>query len=355
MSEKKSFDHAYFLGLALHEARKRQGFCAPNPSVGAVAVVDGKVLALAHHQQAGCAHAEAALLSKLPQGLQNLILYVTLEPCQHWGKTPPCTEAIVDYGVSMVVFAYRDPMVHLPNQDAIQQLEHHGIRVLHLPLPAIDEFYAPYAYWVQQGLPWVEAKWAQSLDGKMGYLGTRVQLSGEKAQEFTHQGRLRADLILTTAKTILIDNPRLNVRIGDERIDKPLAIIDRNLQLTSQEAVFQSQAPIHIFHQHRIVPTWRHPLVTFHPLDDFENLAVLLTQIAALGYHALWLEAGPQLMQTMHQQHLVQRTNIIICPKVLGIEGLTAVSDQNFFARAKQMMGQSLGDDVLIRVEWEHK
>src|SRR3990167_10223238 len=163
--------HKQFMLTALEQACLGRGMCAPNPSVGAVLVKNNQIIAKASHSGFGKAHAEQEILSKIHHGLQDLILYVTLEPCNHWGNTPPCTDLIVAHAISLVVFGFYDPNPIVVHNNTTAILGKHGIKTMYFPLSEIDEFYKSYRHWVQNKRPWITAKIAQSLDGKIACIG----------------------------------------------------------------------------------------------------------------------------------------------------------------------------------------
>ena len=354
MTDQLSSQHELFLNFALEQAKARQGFCAPNPSVGAVAVHNGKMIAQAHHYKAGDDHAEAALIKKLPKGLKEITLYVTLEPCNHWGKTPPCIDAIIAYGIKKVVYAFRDPYIHTSVNKTQLILKEHGIEVVHYPTNPINAFYQSYAFWVANRVPFITAKWAQSLDAKVAYVGQRVQLSNDKVSDFTHLRRKASDLILTSYATIKIDNPRLNARLAQQTYDKPLAIIDSHLNLSGQERIFETKASIHIFHEVGLTPSWSLSNVHFHPVEKGLDLKQIVNVLGMLGYHDVWLEAGPRLMASMHRAGLVQKTHIILTPKVLGPDGVDAFSEKLLcFNQAFTLHSEQLDDNILTTFTWQ--
>jgi diaminohydroxyphosphoribosylaminopyrimidine deaminase/5-amino-6-(5-phosphoribosylamino)uracil reductase len=360
MNKNSMSHHEAFLQLAFEQALNGLGDCAPNPSVGAVAVLDGKVLAKSYHHGSGQAHAEVEVLSLLPQNLKNMTLYVTLEPCNHWGKTPPCVDAIIEYGISEVVFAYRDPYIHQVGNDTTEILNRHGIKVLHHPMPIIDAFYQSYSHWVKFQKPLVVAKWAQSFDGKVGYHDKRVLLTSKDANQFTHQQRKYSDVILTSSQTIVCDNPKLNVRLASKAQAKPVAVLDRKLQLTGKELFFSHASRVHIFHQANQQPKYHHPHVQFHEVNldkhGMLDLKAVLSQLGNIGYHQVWLEAGPCLMKAFHQQQLVKKTHIILSPLILGHQALSAYSfDFNYFASPYVLQYQQLGDNMLTTLLWQDK
>ena len=150
--------HNKFLLAALEQAKKGRGSCAPNPSVGAVAVQNGKIISQSWHKGAGCLHAEQSLLKDLPSGMNDLTLYVTLEPCNHWGRTPPCTKAIIEHGIKKVVYAFSDPNPLVAKNNTPEVLRQHGIECIYFPLPTIDEYYQSYHYWTRSGKPYVTTR-----------------------------------------------------------------------------------------------------------------------------------------------------------------------------------------------------
>ena len=349
--------HEFFLGEALTEARKRRGFCAPHPAVGAVVVHQGKIVGQAHHEGPGYAHAEARVLQSIAPNIDDLSLYVTLEPCNHWGKTPPCVKAILDYGVKVVVYAYHDPNIHVPENNTRQILEKHGVKVIYYPTPEIDAFYASYHYWVERQMPVVTAKWAQSFNAKVGYANQKTKLTNASADNFTHQQRLYADVILTSAQTILCDNPKLNVRLESNPIAKDLAVIDTRLRLTGEEQCFDTASQVLVFHDASLIPSWTKQHVSFYGIAS-DGLGVDLTrvcqQLACLGKHDVWLEVGPTLMSAMHQLHLVKTTHVFLTPHVLASDAIDAFKpDYHFFSTPFQLQTQQMDDNILTTFTWQ--
>ncbi|MGB6976420.1 MAG: bifunctional diaminohydroxyphosphoribosylaminopyrimidine deaminase/5-amino-6-(5-phosphoribosylamino)uracil reductase RibD, partial [Gammaproteobacteria bacterium] len=241
---------SHYLLEALELAELRRGFCAPNPAVGAVVVKQGRVLATGYHKASGQPHAEAEALGSLGDEARGATLYVTLEPCCHLGKkTPPCTELLIARGIREVYYGFTDPNPQVAGLGA-QALQAAGIPCKHVPLASIDEFYQSYAHWWQTRQPWLTAKLALSLDGKIaGAKGKRMNITGAELQQYTHTLRHQADALLTTARTILNDDPQMNVRLGDKVIAKPLYIIDRELYLPLTARIWQTAKTICILHK----------------------------------------------------------------------------------------------------------
>ncbi|RUR10845.1 bifunctional diaminohydroxyphosphoribosylaminopyrimidine deaminase/5-amino-6-(5-phosphoribosylamino)uracil reductase RibD [Legionella sp. km772] len=349
--------HEQFLLAALEQAKLGQGQCAPNPCVGAVAVQSGKIIAQAYHQGAGTPHAEQLLLAQLPPKMLGVSVYITLEPCNHWGRTPPCVNALIDYGVERVYFAYFDPNPLVANNDSSALLRQHGIRVEHLSLEEINVFYRAYEQWINTGKPRVTVKIAQSLDGKIGARkGERILLSNELCQQFTHEMRACSDVILTTAKTIQADNPQLNVRLNGKEKAKPVAILDTNLTL-DEALIFSTASECHIYHQETVAPPID-KLAHCHyyaipAQDDGLNLECVISHLGKLGYHNVWVEAGGALFSSLHQERLVDRTYLYLTPTYLGENTVSAYKKEGLFRRKHQVSWQVMGNNMILCLDWQ--
>lgn len=348
--------HKKFLLAALAQAQMGRGICAPNPSVGAVAVQNGTIIAQSYHRGAGTAHAEQLLLEQIPNQI-NISLYVTLEPCNHWGRTPPCVDAIRAHGgISEVIYAYADPNPIVAKNNSTQRLQADGIRVLHHPLPEIDAFYVSYAYWTQFKKPWVTVKMAQSLDGKIGYTNRRVHLSNSLCEKFTHEHRAQADVLLTTARTVNSDNPQMNVRLDNGITSKPIAILDTRLTLKPDARIFTTARQCHIYHAHGHMINY--PNSTFHQvnqLDGYLDLVKILHHLGQTGYHDVWIEAGGSLFSALHKAKLVHRTYLYIVPQILGEGAISAYQQEDLFTGAHRISWQAMEDNIIACIDWNHR
>ena len=349
--------HKHFLLSALQEANNGRGLCAPNPSVGAVAVQDHQIIAQAWHNGPGSPHAEPLALSQFPANTPNVTLYVTLEPCNHWGRTPPCVDAIIKHGIAKVIYAYRDPNPVVRKISTEKILRDHGIEVVYYPLPEIDEFYQSYEYWTRTNMPWVRVKMAQSLDGKIaGTFGARVALSNDLCAQFTHQQRKCSDIILTTAATINNDDPLFNVRLDNKITSKPVAIVDRCLNLNPQAKVLQTAAHCTIYHD----PAYTSGLIKncdFYPIalvNGMLDLQLIIAQLGARGCHDVWVEAGEKLFTALHLTGLVNQTFIYIVPKILGTKALDGYTNNVVFDRKHSVKWQAMGDNMMMTLNWQN-
>ncbi len=377
------FMHKQYLLAALEQALLGRGLCAPNPSVGAVAVENHSIIAKAWHRGAGTPHAEQLLLPTLPANATDVTLYVTLEPCNHHGRTPPCVDAIIRQGVKRVIYAHRDPNPVVLSGNTPERLRQHGIEVLQVNVPEIEAFYQSYDYWTATGNPWVTAKIAQTFDGKIaGVRQERLALSNDACAEFTHQQRLAADVILTTAKTLQQDNPWLNARVNGTIHAKNIAILDSNLTTSLDLNVFKTVKQCHIFHDaalgkqvdegnrfyHGVQKSQMTPMPTLGDLSAESmvlvdkpmrvadgqqtlDLAEVMSHLGKLGYHDVWVEAGGTLFSALHHKQLVNRTYVYLVPKTLGPFATPAYVD-DVLAQPAAVHWQPMGDNLIAQLEW---
>lgn len=349
--------HSDFMYEALQQAVLGRGKCAPNPSVGSVLVHQGNVIARAFHQGAGTPHAEYLVLQQIPKNKTDVTLYVTLEPCNHWGKTPPCVDAIIEWGITRVVYAVADANPVVACNNTPQRLRAKGIEVIHWPCLAVSEFYRSYQHWLSTGMPFITAKLAQSLDGGIAKAkGNPVSLSNQACAEFTHHARAASDAILTTARTVRADNPRLTARLSGQEIPKPLAILDRELTLTGDETIFQTAAVCHLFYDAAYSVSTPLARIHYHPIKTQEgalDLHAILRSLGKIGYHDVWVEAGGRLFSALHVARLVQTTYVYITPKLLG-ETATKGYHNDFLLNAQaDVHWKIMEDNAVMRLDWK--
>lgn len=350
--------HKEYLLSALEQAKLGRGSCAPNPSVGAIAVQHSQIIAEAYHPGAGLPHAEQVLLTRIPPSCQDVTLYVTLEPCNHWGRTPPCVDAIIARDIKRVVYAYADPNPLVSTNDSPKILSEHGVDVIHYPLPEIDRFYQSYHHWLHTHKPWVTVKIAQTLDGYIaGAHGTRMSISNAYCSVFTHEQRQASDVILTTSHTILQDNPQLTVRLpGLEPTSKPIAVLDTRLSLRHDVDALSLAKQGLIYYGETCRVTHQQTGCAYYPMpvrDQHLDLAAVLNHLGTMGYHDVWVEAGRQLFTTLHQAGLVNRTHIYLAPKILGEQsGLPLYASLEPFAAARGLAWQVMDDNVILTMDW---
>lgn len=327
-------NHQDYLLKALHLAALGKGQCAPNPAVGAVVVKNQEVIGQGYHQAAGTPHAEIHALNEAGENARGASLYVTLEPCCHHGRTPPCTEAILKAGIREVIFGFLDPNPKVAGQGQTW-LNAHGIPCLLIPDPEIQRFYQSYTHWTTHHMPWLTAKLALSLDGKIaGPEGQPIAISRPALEVFTHQCRRRADAILTSVRTIIHDDPRLNVRLDDETLAKPLYILDRQLRLPAHAKIFSTAAKITVFHEAtgdldaitRLEDLGAR-CISLPCQNNHLDLAAARFYLGRDGMHDVWIEAGGQVFSHLLTHSLLDEAFLYIGLKALGQETTPAFKE----------------------------
>ncbi len=238
-----------FMQEALKEARLAVGVSRPNPPVGAVVVRDNQIVGRGHTQVPGKAHAEVMALRAAGDAASGSDLYVTLEPCCHYGRTPPCTEAIIAARIKRVFFSHGDPNPQVAGKTRLI-LESAGIQVQeNVGTPGMEYFYEAYDYYVENRRVFVELKIAQTKDGFIaGPQHERLAITGDKANQWTHQLRAASDAIVIGGSTLVKDDPRLNVR-GVEGNNPRIIVFSGNTLFSPSLKIFanideESQKPV---------------------------------------------------------------------------------------------------------------
>lgn len=325
-------------------AENGRGQCAPNPAVGALLEKNGEIIHEGFHLGAGLSHAEVQAIRGFEEAARGATLYVSLEPCCHVGRTPACTELLKSVGVARVVYAFADPNPKVSGQGA-QALRDAGIEVKHLELPEANLFYRSYAHWWKTGRPFVTAKLALSLDGKIaGENGVTARLTGDKAQMLTHWERLRADVLLTSLKTIRADDPRMNVRMGDETVAKPLFVVGQG-EFPARARVLTTAKKV----------TWiQFPQANPAPVGVdvwTESLQESLHRMGREGAHDVWVEAGGQVFKSLWESGWVDRALLYLAPQFLGGRALAAFPEGiQGFPGAGKVTWQVAGADAICEV-----
>lgn len=316
---------------ALELAVLARGKTSPNPLVGAVLVKAGRIIGEGYHRQAGTAHAEVLAIREAGVTAKDAVLYVTLEPCSHYGRTPPCVDRIIEAGIKEVVIAMLDPNP-LVNGNGVKLLQASGIKttvgVLEKEARKINEVFCKY---IQTGKPFVTAKWAMTLDGKIATaLGEARWVSNESSRRYAHGLRDESDAILVGINTVLQDNPRLTTRF-EERSGKDPArvILDSRLRIPLDARILHlnSRAPTIICcHQEageekikqleqKGAVIWRMP-----SLGGQVDLNSVLDRLGVEQYTSLLVEGGGTAMEAFFRQQAVDKICCFIAPKIVGGE-----------------------------------
>lgn len=313
---------------ALALAKRGKGHTAPNPTVGAVLVRDGVVVGEGYHTAAGQPHAEIEALRAAGDQARGATLYVTLEPCCHHGRTPPCTEAILAAGVARVVIGTGDPNPAVAGQ-GIAQLRAAGVAVevgvLEAQCRRINQ---PFFVRVTMGLPLATLKMALSLDGKLATRSGRSRwITGEAARADAHRLRAEADAVLVGARTALLDDPLLTCRL-DAPVRQPLRVVldgAGRLPPTGALAMSARDYPTVVYTSGASPIHWRHALTargvhveTMPPGPRGLALRPVLKHLAALGVNEVLVEGGQQVLSSFLSEGLAHRLVAYIAPVIIG-------------------------------------
>ena len=311
---------------AVREAKR--GRTSPNPRVGAAIVRDGKVISMGHHARAGQPHAEVDAIRNAGGSVEGATLYVTLEPCNHQGRTGPCTDAILEAGIARVVIGCRDPAPHVAG--AIERLKGAGVEVdVGLLEEECTALVADFTKHIRTGLPFVTLKAAVTLDGKIATrTGDSKWITGEEARTETHRMRDESDAILVGVGTVLADDPRLTVRHIEGR-DPIRVVLDASLRTPPTAAILDpgrtSSASTLIFHARDADTSRRETLtapgVEFIPVSRHARGVDLHEVLQVLGDRdvvRLLVEGGSHVHGAFLDLSLADRAAIFIAPRILG-------------------------------------
>ena len=354
-----------FMRLALEEARLALGWSSPNPAVSAVVVRDGQVVGRGHTQPPGQSHAEVMALADAGDQAWGATVYVTLEPCSHQGRTPPCTRALTAAGVAEVVYAIADPDPNVRG-DGHRQLEEAGIRVSSGDGAEESSLLLEgYLKQRQTGLPFVIAKFATSLDGRIASAsGDSRWISGPEAREWAHTVRATLDAIVVGSGTVLKDDPQLTARPGGatEGIHQPLRVVlDSTGHIARKAEMLSSGAPSLVVTTAASPPAWQQELrdagieVLLLPArNGHVDLEALVQALGDRGCLTVLFEGGGKVLGSLFDSKLVDRVHAVVAPMVIGasyapspVMGQGAQRMANVL-RLREVQVERLGADILV-------
>lgn len=350
-----------FMREALRIAKNAEGRTSPNPLVGAVIVREGKIIAEGWHRKAGTPHAEVHALNMAGELAKNSTLYVTLEPCSHFGRTPPCANKIVEAGIKKVVVAMQDPNPKVAGR-GIEILKSAGIEVeVGILEDEAQKLNEVFLKWITKKLPFVTLKFACSLDGKIAtWAGESQWISSAESRKFTHHLRDIHDAIMVGSGTVLADNPTLTTRLVEGK--NPARIIVDSLAKTPLDFnVICDKKARTIFAVTENAPREKISVlknagveIIFAGSGDKVDLKILLEQLAELEITSVLVEGGGTLNFSLLEKNLVDKIYAFIAPKILGGKNAkTAVEGAGFeklsdAVNLKNLTTEKIGDDILI-------
>ncbi len=320
----------FFMGEALAEARRGLGRTHPNPAVGAVIVKGGKILSRGFHAKAGSGHAEAVALANLGGKAKGATIYSTLEPCNHYGRTPPCAKAIIESGIARVVYASSDPNP-LVNGKGHRTLVKAGVKVVaHVLRDEADVLNRPFFKSIRTGLPWVTLKSAISLDGKIASrAGDSKWITSDAARAVVHRVRDVVDAIVVGVGTIVADNPQLTTRlVSGEGHDPVRVVIDPHLRTSPRAKVYGVGSSILV----TLAPPEKAAAFTRRGVEVWSmralkggrlSMTAVMKRLVKAGYLHVLVEGGAGVSSSVLGERLVDELVLFMAPKLLGHEGLT--------------------------------
>ncbi|NKB24181.1 MAG: bifunctional diaminohydroxyphosphoribosylaminopyrimidine deaminase/5-amino-6-(5-phosphoribosylamino)uracil reductase RibD [Kiritimatiellae bacterium] len=354
--------HERYMKVAFELARKGEGLTRPNPPVGAVLVKNKKIVGAGYHKKAGGHHAEIYALKQAGLKVNGATLYVTLEPCSTFGKTPPCTQAVLSAGIARVVVSTNDPNP-LHAGKGLTQLRKHGVEVIeHCCREEGDALLVPFKKWITTGLPYITLKLALTIDGKIAdSKGASKWITGSEARAAVQALRRRADAILIGSQTAVTDNPSLLPRPRYRR--KPYRIVVDSRARIPLTSTLLNDADV----ENTIIATTKYSSETSRkrvlnkgakiwvlPFSSSRiSLSTLFRKIGGKGLLHILCEGGGQLAASLIQGGWVDEYNLFIAPRVFGkgVVGVEAsegwlldVAPKLNFVEVKKM-----GEDVYIR------
>jgi len=352
-----------YMNMALQLARQGEGWTSPNPMVGAVLVNEDGVVATGYHRYPGGTHAEVEALNQAGDKAKGSTLYVNLEPCCHFGKTSPCTEALIRAGVAEVVIALVDPNPRVAGK-GMERLQEAGINVrtgiLEKEARRLNEAFIKF---ITTGLPFVTLKTATTLDGKVATCrGDTRWITGEASREEVHRLRHRVDGIVTGIHTVLQDDPSLNTRIEGGR-DAARIIVDTRarLPLDARVVKLSSEAPTLLaagenasLENKKILERKGVEVITLPQEGGMVSLSSLLEELGKRNMISLMVESGGTLNYSFLEKGLVDKIYAFMAPVICGgeqaptsFEGKGATLLREAW-RLKEVETEPFGEDLLV-------
>lgn len=356
-------DDVAYMRQAVALARRGTGWTAPNPLVGAVVVKDGKVIGRGYHAHCGGLHAERAALADCTVSPRGATMYVTLEPCCHQGRQPPCTDAILTAGIARAVVGSDDPNPLVAGK-GLEILRRGGVEVVSGVLrEACDALNPVFFHFIRTKRPYVVMKYAMTMDGKIATrTGTSRWITGEAARRRVHRDRHRYTAIMAGVGTVLADDPMLNCRIKGGK--NPVRIIcDTHLRTPLTSQIVRTAGEIPTILATCAEPSLYGPYLDAHcqvwtlpERDGHVDLDALMDRLGNAGIDSVLLEGGGTLNWAALESGIVQRVQAYVAPKLFGgdakspVEGQgVALPDQAVALKNTRIL--RVGEDILLESE----
>jgi diaminohydroxyphosphoribosylaminopyrimidine deaminase/5-amino-6-(5-phosphoribosylamino)uracil reductase len=318
-----------YMSKAINLALKGEGMTSPNPMVGAVLVKNGVIVGRDYHKKAGQAHAETLAIAAAGEAAAGSTLYVNLEPCNHYGKTPPCTDAIISAGITRVVVAMHDPNPRVKG-GGIERLKEAGIKtdvgILKDKASILNE---KYLYHTSTGMPFVIIKVAATLDGKLATKkGDSQWISSPKARKLAHFLRKSVDAVAIGSGTALKDDPLLTVRLGHDDFFSHRIVFDTDLKINPGARIFSEKDSGKIFiiaskksnggKRKQLENAGAKIIQINTDMDGYPNIKEALLELAKEGITSILVEGGARLIASFIKSGMANKLIIVYAPMIIG-------------------------------------
>ena len=352
----------YYMSQALEQAKKGAGYVNPNPMVGAVIVKDGDIIGRGYHMRYGEFHAERNALADCKESPEGATIYVTLEPCCHYGKTPPCTEAIIESGIKRVVVGSGDSNPLVAGK-GIQILKSKGIEVTeHVLQKECDDLNEVFFHYIQKKIPYVVMKYAMTMDGKIATVsGLSKWITGEQARQRVQEDRHRYMGIMVGVGTILADDPLLTCRIPNGR--NPIRIIcDTALRTPVNAQIVRTAKEIPTIiatcdtnvRKHKMYQKEGCEILVVPKAKGHVDIKHLMYELGGRKIDSILLEGGGTLNWSCLENGIVQKVQSYVAPKIFGGAGAktpvsgTGVDSPSQCYKLQPVNIEHLGEDILV-------
>ncbi len=360
--KKDTLDDSYYMRIAIRLARRGVGKTSPNPMVGAVIVANGKIIGQGYHKKCGDHHAEINAINSANKNIKGSTFYITLEPCSHYGRTPPCVDALIQENPGRVVVGSLDPNPEV-NGKGVKILRSKGIKVdvgiCESECMQLNEHYFKF---IKTGMPYITVKYAQTLDGRIATKsGDSQWISSEASRRYVHRLRSMNQGIMVGAGTVVADNPQLTVRhvrgknpfriIVDSKLRIPIkssVLTDANVCLT----IIATTASVSAAKMAAAKKCGAAVLVVKKDKNGKVSLRDLLKKLGKREIVSVLVEGGSEIITSLLKAGLVDKMIIPIAPMIVG-KGLEAIGDLNINKISKAIRFSSFktmkrGDDIIF-------
>ncbi|WP_022846359.1 MULTISPECIES: bifunctional diaminohydroxyphosphoribosylaminopyrimidine deaminase/5-amino-6-(5-phosphoribosylamino)uracil reductase RibD [unclassified Desulfurobacterium] len=346
-----------YMEIAIEEALRGKGNTLPNPAVGAVIVKNGRIVATGFHEKAGMPHAEAVAIEKAGEKAKGATIYVTLEPCNHYGRTPPCTEKIIKAGIKRAVIGVRDP--NPVASGGIERLKEAGIEVtVGVKDKECRELIDDFTVLVKKKRAFCSLKLAMTLDGKIARKdGSSKWITGEQSRQYVHRLRTIHNGVMVGIGTVLKDDPLLNVRLVSAQRQPKAIVVDRQLRIPVHSKLVKERA------SDLVVITTEEALLSYKSgiLRDFGvtlipasegrngvNLKEALKALKEIGIYSVMCEGGSRLAHSLINENLADKFYLFYAPKFFG-SGIPALNGCEMEKKVSIFDIEPIGEDFLIK------